>query len=46
MGLDLGEEGPEEWEETQADGQGLYLTGNIFSSPEEDGKVGCYVMSI
>lgn len=35
MGLDLGEEDPDEWE-TQADGQGLYLIGNIFNSPEED----------
>lgn len=32
--MDLGEEGPDEWEEEQADV--LYLTGNIFSSPEED----------
>lgn len=36
MGLDLGEEGREEWAETQAVGQGLYLTGNVFNSPEED----------
>lgn len=28
MGLDLGEEDPDEWEETQTDGQGLYLIGN------------------
>lgn len=36
MGLDLVEEGPDEREETQPDGQGLYLIGNIFNSPEED----------